>query len=105
MGKPIVATDADGLLDVLTDRKDALVVPKADADRLAGAVGELLDSPQLAAMLAANARKTGARYDINVFVRKMERLYELLFEASRVRSRAGILKTDLRFLTDAEGPA
>ena len=29
MGKPIVATDADGLLDVLTDRKDALVVPKA----------------------------------------------------------------------------
>ena len=31
MGKPIVATDADGLLDVLTDRKDALIVPKADA--------------------------------------------------------------------------
>ena len=35
MGKPIVATDADGLLDVLTDRKDALIVPKADAGALA----------------------------------------------------------------------
>ena len=35
MGKPIVATDADGLLDVLTDRKDALIVPKADAAALA----------------------------------------------------------------------
>ena len=30
-GKPIVATDADGLLDILTDRHDALVVPKRDA--------------------------------------------------------------------------
>ena len=38
MGKPIVATDADGLMDVLTDRKDALVVPKANAAALAGAI-------------------------------------------------------------------
>ena len=31
MGKPIVATDADGLLDVLTDERDAVIVPKRDA--------------------------------------------------------------------------
>ena len=30
-GKPIVATDADGLLDVLTDGRDARIVPKRDA--------------------------------------------------------------------------
>ena len=30
-GKPIVATDADGLLDILTDRHDSLVVPKRNA--------------------------------------------------------------------------
>ena len=35
MGKPIVATDADGLLDVLTDDRDALIVPKRDAAALA----------------------------------------------------------------------
>lgn len=108
MGKPIVATDADGLIDVLTDRKDALVVPKANAAALAAAVNTLLDSPDLAARLAAEARQTGARYDIGAFVRKMERLYELLHESSRVtkppsrfggRGRGGILKTDLGFLT------
>jgi glycosyltransferase involved in cell wall biosynthesis len=99
MGKPIVATDADGLLDVLTDRKDALVVPKANADRLADAVCEVLASRSLTEALAAAARQTGARYDINLFVRKMERLYELLYESSRVTQRAGILKTDLSFLT------
>ena len=106
MGKPIVATDADGLVDVLTDRRDALVVPKANAAALAGAIVTLLDSPDLASALAAEARKTGARYDIGAFVRKMERLYELLHESYRVTGsgrrfggRGGILKTDLSFLT------
>ncbi len=99
MGKPIVATDADGLLDVLTDRKDALVVPKADADALASAVIEVLAQPALATALAAEARLTGAHYDIAAFVRKMERLYDLLHEASRERGRAGILRADLAFLS------
>jgi len=110
MGKPIVATNADGLVDVLTHGKDALVVPRGDAAALAGAIVTLLDNPSLAAQLGAEARSTGARYDIGAFVRKMERLYELLHESSRVTKppnrgrfggpgRAGILKTDLSFLT------
>lgn len=99
MGKPIVATDADGLLDVLTDRKDALIVPKADAGALAGAICELLAHPAVAAGLSAESRKTGARYDIAAFVRKMERLYLMLHETSRATGRAGILQADLSFLT------
>jgi glycosyltransferase involved in cell wall biosynthesis len=98
MGKPIVATDADGLLDVLTNGKDALVVPKANADALADAVGKVIAQPQLAAALGEGARQTGQRYDIAAFVRKMERLYELLHETSRATKRAGILKADLSFL-------
>ena len=35
MGKAIVATDADGLVDVLTHEKDAIIVPKRDAPALA----------------------------------------------------------------------
>ena len=99
MGKPIAATDADGLLDVLTDRKDALVVPKANAGALANAICELIERPELASRLAAEARVTGARYDIGAFVRKMERLYELLHENSRRTRRAGILTEDLSFLS------
>lgn len=98
MGKPIVATDADGLLDVLTDGRDALVVPKADAGRLAEAICRLVEQPDLAASLGAEARKTGARYDIAAFVRKMERLYVMLDETSRATGRAGILQADLGFL-------
>jgi glycosyltransferase involved in cell wall biosynthesis len=86
------------LLDVLTDRQDALIVPKGDAGALAGAVITLLERPDIAANLVESARSTGRRYDIAAFVRKMERLYELLHETSRASGRAGILKHDLGFL-------
>jgi glycosyltransferase involved in cell wall biosynthesis len=98
MGKPIVATDADGLLDVLTDGKDAIVVAKRDAAALAQSVCMLIEQPQLAEALAAGARVTGAHYDIQAFVHKMERLYVLLHETSRVTKRKGVLQTDLSFL-------
>jgi glycosyltransferase involved in cell wall biosynthesis len=99
MGKPIVATDADGLLDVLTDRRDALIVPKANAEALARAVCELLGNPALAEALGRQAMQTGRRYDIAAFVRKMERLYELLHQTSPGTGRTGILKQDLSFLS------
>ena len=101
-GKPIVATDADGLLDVLTDRQDALVVPKARRRR-AGAtrvIDAASSSPALAARSGRrSARTTGARYDIAAFVRKMERLYELLHETSRATAPRGYPEADLSFLT------
>ncbi len=103
MGKPIVSTDADGLLDVLVHGRDALVVPKRDAAALATAITSLIEQPALAATLAAGARATGQRYDIAAFVRKMERLYGLLHESSRRTKRQSALTADLRFLHDG-GP-
>ena len=41
MGKPIVATDADGLLDVLRADETARIVPRRDAAALAD--GDRLD--------------------------------------------------------------
>jgi glycosyltransferase involved in cell wall biosynthesis len=98
MGKPIVATDADGLMDVLVDRRDALVVPRRDAARIAAAVGTLIDQPELAAQISAGARETGTHYDIQAFVNKMERLYVLLHETSRASKRRSVLQADLGFL-------
>ena len=101
-GKPIVATDADGLLDILTDRKDALIVPKRNPGALARAIIDVLEQPGLAERLADEARQTGARYDIARFVRKMERLYDILHDTSRATHRAGVLNADLTFLTANE---
>jgi glycosyltransferase involved in cell wall biosynthesis len=97
-GKPIVATDADGLLDVLTDDRDALVVPKRDAAALADRIVRLMDAPGERARLSAAARATADKYDIGAFVRRMERLYLILHEVSRRTHRKGVLEADLSFL-------
>ena len=98
-GKPIVATDADGLLDILTPDHDALIVPKADAAALADKIVWAIDRPEERRRLGAAAQATGLQYDIGVFVRKMERLYTILHETSRATRRQGMLRADLSFLT------
>jgi glycosyltransferase involved in cell wall biosynthesis len=100
MGKPIVATDADGLVDVLTHEADALIVPKRDAAGLARAMVRLMDDESLRRRLGGGARTTGRQYDIAAFVRKMERLYDLLHRVSRATHRTGVLNADLSFLTE-----
>jgi glycosyltransferase involved in cell wall biosynthesis len=99
MGNAIVATDADGLMDVLTADRDAVIVPKGDATALAGGILRVLDHPEERARLSGNARLKGHQYDIATFVRKMERLYELLHRVSRSTKRRGVLQADLTFLT------
>ncbi|MEX2273417.1 MAG: glycosyltransferase family 4 protein [Vicinamibacterales bacterium] len=97
-GKPIVATDADGLMDVLTDARDALIVPRRNAEALAEKIVRLIDNPAERERLAASARETSREYDIAAFVRKMERLYDLLHARSRHTKRRAIFETDLSFL-------
>ena len=99
--KPIVATNADGLLDILSDGQDARIVPTRDAQALADAIVELIDRPDERARLSANARVTARRYDITAFVRKMEQLYVLLCDRSRATRklrRRQPLRADLSFL-------
>jgi glycosyltransferase involved in cell wall biosynthesis len=104
-GRPIVATDADGLLDVLTNEQDALIVPKRDADALAAAIIRLIDEPATRARLAAGARETANRFDIAAFVRKMEHLYDVLHAKSRSTGRRVVETEDLSFLVDPKRPA
>ena len=99
MGKAIVATDADGLVDVLTHDRDALIVPKRNAEALANGIVRMIDEPDLRVRLAREARVTGRQYDIAAFVSKMQRLYYLLHRVSRATHRKGALASDLSFLT------
>jgi glycosyltransferase involved in cell wall biosynthesis len=97
-GKPIVSTDADGLLDILEDGVTAWIVPKRDAAALGRAIVHAIDHPGERAAKAAAARLAGRGYDIAAFVRKMERLYGILHETSRATHRRGVLQADLSFL-------
>ena len=101
--RPIVATDADGLLDVLTADRDAVIVPKRNAPALAAAIVGLIDDPARRARLSEATRETARQYDIAAFVRKMEQLYEVLHAESRVRKRHVADQIDLSFLTRKAG--
>ena len=105
MGKTILATDADGLIDVLRDGHDAVIVPKRDAGALADGMLRLIDDPPERRRLGDNARVSGQQYDIAAFVRKMERLYDLLHRVSRATHRRGASAADLGFLTGGTTPA
>ena len=99
MGKAIVATDADGLVDVLTPEEDAIIVPRRDADALAAGLIRAIDEPETRLRIRAAAFRTGKQYDIAAFVRKMEQLYDILHRVSRATGRRGVLDADLTFLT------
>ena len=103
MGKPIVATDADGLLDILEPDVTAWIVPRRDAAALATAIGHAIADPVARDAMGARAKEAGRHYDIAMFVRKMERLYTLLHQVSRPTRRRGILQQDLSFLTTGAG--
>ncbi len=102
MGKPIVATDADGLLDILVPDRTAWIVPRRNAPALAERIGYAIAHPGEREAMAMRARAAGRHYDIATFVRKMERLYDLLHETSRATHRTGALAQDLSFLTTGE---
>lgn len=98
--RPIVATNADGLSEVLVNDVNAVVVPTRDAAALAARIVELIDQPARRATLGQAARRSAAQYDINAFVRKMEQLYVVLHRESRARRRHIAESSDLAFLTD-----
>jgi len=97
-GRAIVSTDADGLCEVLTKDVDALMVPRRDARALAEAITYLIDHPDARARLGQASRATAEAFDIQTFVRKMERLYEILHRESRARRRRIAEEVDLGFL-------
>jgi glycosyltransferase involved in cell wall biosynthesis len=102
MGKAIVSTDADGLMDILDDRL-AWIVPTRNAEALAAAIVTAIDDEAARSAKAAAALEAGRHYDIAAFVRKMERLYEILHRVSKPTKRQGILREDLSFLSAGQG--
>lgn len=64
-GCAIVASAVPGIVDVVEDGVNGLLVPAGDADALAAAIDRLLADPVLAAGLGAAARRTSAAYTVD----------------------------------------
>lgn len=79
IGKPIVATAVDGVLEVL-DSGCAVLVPPSEPEALAEAVLRLAMNPDLAASLASKARaKVQREFEICKIVKEYEKLYQYVY--------------------------
>jgi glycosyltransferase involved in cell wall biosynthesis len=64
-GLCVVSTDVGGLPYLLQNRHDALLVPSGDSAAMSQAILSLLQAPELASRLSANAHQKAIRHDWN----------------------------------------
>jgi glycosyltransferase involved in cell wall biosynthesis len=71
----VIATTIGGIVDIVSDGENGLLVPPGDADRLAGAMARLLDDAGLRARLAAGARERIQRFTASSVAERLEAVY------------------------------
>jgi glycosyltransferase involved in cell wall biosynthesis len=75
-GAVAVASDVGGCRELITSGETGFLLPPGDPDAVAGAVMNVLGSPQAAARLAAAARaRIEAEFTVEAMVRKTTAVY------------------------------
>jgi glycosyltransferase involved in cell wall biosynthesis len=81
-GKPIIATAFPGFREVLTEGREAVLIPPGDAGSLAGAIQNLLADPVAAREMGRLAREKAVRFlDWSVVIRETMGVYTSLRES------------------------
>ncbi len=80
-GKPVVASAVSGLVDVVRDGRNGVLVPPGDPGALAHAIADLLRHPDSARRLGEAARRDAQAYSVEAMVARLEALYERLLRA------------------------
>jgi len=74
--KPVIATGAGGVPEMVRDGETGSLVPPGDAEAMASAIGSVLREPARAAEMAARARRVAEhRFGVRTFVRTVESEY------------------------------
>jgi glycosyltransferase involved in cell wall biosynthesis len=79
MGVPVVSTNVSGIAELIEPGVNGLLVPERDADRVATAIGLLLDEPELRARFAARGReRVLAAFEMETSARAVLRAFQRL---------------------------
>jgi glycosyltransferase involved in cell wall biosynthesis len=77
VGRPVVATAAGGVLDIVTDHETGILVPPKDAAAMAQAIQELLQHPDRAKAMGRQGRDAALhRFSVDQHVQGMQTLYQ-----------------------------
>jgi glycosyltransferase involved in cell wall biosynthesis len=75
MGKPIIATNVGGIKEILKDKETGYLVPAKNSKALADKVIHLISDENEARRLVINSRKESQKYDIGLYIQKLEKYY------------------------------
>lgn len=75
LARPIVASNVDGLREVLVDGHTALLTSPADPAALSNRINALLAQPRLQQQLSRNCEHECRKYDVRGTVEKMQEIY------------------------------
>jgi glycosyltransferase involved in cell wall biosynthesis len=74
-GRPVVATTTGGIVDMIADGENGLLVPPGDENKLAEAMARLLNDADLRVRLADGARERAQRFTASAVVERLEAVY------------------------------
>jgi len=85
--KPVIASDYGGLVEIVDDGLEGLVVPTGTHEPLAAAIRTLADAPDLRARMGRAGRQRVLReFTIEVFARRTEEAYRRAIDIHRART-------------------
>jgi glycosyltransferase involved in cell wall biosynthesis len=87
MGKPVIASDAGGISDVVIHGKNGLLVPAADPVALSSEIQSLMNDPEKRKQMGHVGKRTAVRYSADSMVRKIDRLYVELLREKRLLAK------------------
>ena len=76
-GRPVIATAAGGVLDIIEDQVTGLLVPPKNAALMAQAVQQILQNPEQAKMMGQRAQQNAReRFSVKQHVTAVQHIYE-----------------------------
>lgn len=84
-GRPVIGTRVGGIVDLITDDYNGLLVKADDAEELAAALKRLIADPALQERYSRGAAESVGRYDWSIVGRQYVELYQQLIAARRTK--------------------
>ena len=78
--KPVIASDVDGIPDIIQDESNGLLIKPKDSAALATSIVRLIEDPELAQRLTNNAWQTVQNYDVESITNRYIKLYKELLQ-------------------------
>ena len=90
VGRPVVATDVNGVRELMEDGKTGLIVPPRDPEALASAIASLIDDPDTCGRMGeAGRQRVQAQFTIPRMVPHLETYFTGMIRDRQARLSSG----------------